>query len=245
MAPRALPLVVTFALACGMMRLLLQQQGIEVTLATSTTLETTDILRNLRSKLAQAEQRATLAEVKLHSQEQIMRKNASPTAMHATNTATPAERLYIHNMDSLPAKHGDLMMMTYATGGVREMLYNWVRHVQRLNLPLLVAAMDHAVVEQCSAQHFDCLDWSHTATSADKTYVRGSFDGFRALGVRKLDALLPVLKSGVHVVLSDVDCVWSSSPLPMFHGQIAGFGDPLHIITPPCIHVVSATQRKC
>jgi len=50
--------------------------------------------------------------------------------------------------------------------------------------------------------------------------VRGSFDGFRALGVRKLDALLPVLRKGIHIVLSDVDCVWSSSPLPMFEGRV-------------------------
>jgi hypothetical protein len=53
-------------------------------------------------------------------------------------------------------------------------------------------------------------------------------DGFRALGERKIDALLPVLRAGVHVVLSDVDCVWSSSPLPMFHGQISGFEDFAH-----------------
>ena len=52
--------------------------------------------------------------------------------------------------------------------------------------------------------------------------MRGSFDGFRALGVRKLDALLPVLRAGVNVVLSDVDCVWSARPLPMFHGQVRG-----------------------
>ena len=117
------------------------------------------------------------------------------------------------------------MMTTYATGGVREMLYNWVLHVQRLGLPILVSAMDKQVVEQCTAQRFHCLDWSHTASVNDKSYVRGSFDGFRALGVRKLDALLPVLRAGVNVVLSDVDCVWSASPLPMFHGQVRGFED--------------------
>ena len=58
--------------------------------------------------------------------------------------------------------------------------------------------------------------------------MRGSFAGFRALGVRKLDALLPVLRAGVNVVLSDVDCVWSASPLPMFHGQVPGFEDFAH-----------------
>ena len=93
---------------------------------------------------------------------------------------------------------GDLMMMTYATGGVREMLYNWVLHVQRLGLPILVSAMDKDVVAQCTAQRFHCLDWSHTTTGADRSYVRGSFDGFRALGVRKLDALLPVLRAGIN-----------------------------------------------
>ena len=87
------------------------------------------------------------------------------------------------------------------------MLYNWVLHVQRLELPILVSAMDKDVVVQCTAQHFHCLDWSHTAAAADTSYVRGSFDGFRALGVRKLDALLPVLRAGIHDVLSDVDCV--------------------------------------
>ena len=38
----------------------------------------------------------------------------------------------------------------------------------------------------------------HAMASAafDQQYVRGSFGGFRALGVRKLDALLPVLRAG-------------------------------------------------
>ena len=117
------------------------------------------------------------------------------------------------------------MMMTYATGGVREMLYNWVLHVQRLGLPILVSAMDKDVVAMAVEKRFHCLDWSHTAAAADTSYVRGSFDGFRALGVRKLDALLPVLRAGINVVLSDVDCVWSASPLPMFHGQVRRFED--------------------
>ena len=33
-------------------------------------------------------------------------------------------------------------MMSFATGGVRDMLDNWVRHVRMLGLPILVAAMD-------------------------------------------------------------------------------------------------------
>ena len=189
----------------------------------------TELLKDLRMRLAAAEARAQRAEAK-----SCTVPDAQPSAPQPNSTVPAALDLamaadnFIHTIGSLPAKPGDLMMMTYATGGVREMLWNWVLHVQRLGLPVLVAAMDKAVVKQCSAQLFHCLDWSHTATGMDKSYVRGSFDGFRALGVRKLDALLPVLRAGVHVVLSDVDCVWSSSPLPMFHGQLPGFEDFAH-----------------
>ena len=56
-------------------------------------------------------------------------------------------------------------------------------------------------------------------------YIRGDFAGFRALGVRKVDALLPILRRGVHVVLSDVDCVWLHDPNPMVRGLVPGYED--------------------
>ena len=40
-------------------------------------------------------------------------------------------------------------MMSFATGGVRDMLDNWVRHVRMLKLPILVAAMDAEVIGRC------------------------------------------------------------------------------------------------
>ena len=106
----------------------------------------------------------------------------APASAGCTVAAEPAgpparDLSFIHTTTSLPASAGDLLMMTYATGGVSEMLHNWVLHVARLGLPILVAAMDKDVVRQCSRQRFDCLDWSHTATTADSSYVRGSFGG--------------------------------------------------------------------
>ena len=254
--PRVLPLIVTFALVACLLSLLSTVQRPEIitrgllsTAVASANSDSVELVRSLREQLRAAQQRSLTAEEQLRKLSSLVSTDgasssataaataaadaagaaaAAAAAAASDSTADAATRSYIHTTDSLPAKPGDLMMMTYATGGVREMLHNWVLHVQRLGLPVLVAAMDQQVVTQCTAQTFDCLDWSHTATGADKTYVRGSFDGFRALGVRKLDALLPVLRAGVHVVLSDVDCVWSSSPLPMFHGQIAGFEDFAH-----------------
>ena len=189
-------------------------------------------LQMLRQRLASAETRAADAEAILQRERQQRSLSTGGDAPAATGgnsvpetTSQGEATTYVHTLTSLPAKPGDLMMTTYATGGVREMLQNWVLHVRRLGLPILVSAMDKDVVAQCSAQRFHCLDWSHTAAAADTSYVRGSFDGFRALGVRKLDALLPVLRAGIHVVLSDVDCVWSSSPLPLFHGSVPSFED--------------------
>ena len=63
-------------------------------------------------------------------------------------------------------------------------------------------------------------------------YIRGDFAGFRALGVRKVDALLPILRRGVHVVLSDVDCVWLHDPNPMVRGLVPGCADT-YVPDPP------------
>ena len=41
--------------------------------------------------------------------------------------------------------------------------------------------------------------------------------------MRKIDALLSILGSGLHIVLSDVDCVWSADPLPFVLGQRHGY----------------------
>ena len=42
--------------------------------------------------------------------------------------ALGAAHSFIHTIDSLPYSKGDLVMMSFATGGVRDMLDNWVRH---------------------------------------------------------------------------------------------------------------------
>lgn len=191
------------------------------------------LIGTLRARLAEADARAARAEAKAEAAQRALstaRAQSKGGVAVAAAASAPSDDAdpFIHTISTLPAKPGDLMMMTYATGGVREMLHNWVLHVKRLGLPILVSAMDRDVILQCTAQSFHCLDWSHTATTMDTSYVRGSFGGFRALGVRKLDALLPVLRAGIDVVLSDVDCVWSSSPLPMFRGELPGFEDFAH-----------------
>ena len=134
---------------------------------------------------------------------------------------------FIHTIDSLPYSKGDLVMMSFATGGVRDMLDNWVRHVRMLKLPILVAAMDAEVIGRCNAERFDCYSCVQEQEKVPR-YIRGDFSGFRALGVRKVDALLPILRRGVHVVLSDVDCVWLHDPNPMVRGLVAGYEDFAH-----------------
>ena len=129
---------------------------------------------------------------------------AAPTVPTAP-AAVPhdGQQSYVHTLSSLASagiKPGDLMMTTYATGGVREMLHNWVLNLQlHVTTPMLVAAMDSAVVAQCSAERFHCLDWSRTEVSQDGQYNRGDFAGFRALGVRKVDALLSILRAGAPI----------------------------------------------
>ena len=77
--------------------------------------------------------------------------------------------VYVHAPASLPPLlNGSILMMTYATAGVRELLTNWLQHVERLQLPILVAAMDAGVISQCRAERFQCLDWSSTADALER-----------------------------------------------------------------------------
>ena len=139
----------------------------------------------LREKLAAASSRATAAEETLalkHSAlsaatAEIARvtheastakaavhrcdASASPTSTKAgpsSQSQPQAVVEYVHASAADFAPAGTLVMTTYATGGVQEMLRNWVLHVQRLQSPLLVCAMDAAIVRQCREQGFHCLD---------------------------------------------------------------------------------------
>ena len=80
---------------------------------------------------------------------------------------------------------------------------------------------------RCNAERFDCYSCVQPQEEVPR-YIRGDFSGFRALGVRKVDALLPILRRGVHVVLSDVDCVWLHDPNPMVRGLVPGYEDFAH-----------------
>jgi hypothetical protein len=217
----------------------------------------------LREKLAAANSRATTAEETLalkHSALSVAtaeiarvthETSVAKAAAHrcdATTKAGPSQALppvveYVHESAADFAPAGTLVMTTYATGGVQEMLRNWVLHVQRLQSPLLVCAMDAAIVRQCREQGFHCLDWSQRQVAGQGEfgdYVRGNELGFRLLGVRKIDALLSILASGLHIVLSDVDCVWSADPLPFVLGQRHGYASLAHadvLVATDCMQV--------
>ena len=88
---------------------------------------------------------------------------------------------------------------------------------------------------RCNAERFDCYSCVQEQEKVPR-YIRGDFAGFRALGVRKVDALLPILRRGVHVVLSDVDCVWLHDPNPMVRGLVPGCADTYVPDPPYCTH---------
>ena len=170
---RQLQAVVAVVFIVGLFALVNQQRGMTQHAPLQ---ENPELVRALRVRLADADARALSAEAKSSLLEQRVRKLGQHTSTATAGVSSAASSAgasigveqvqYIHTTTSLPAKRGDLMMMTYATGGVREMLTNWVKHVQRLGLPELVAAMDKDVVSQCDSEAFHCLNWSHTATGA-------------------------------------------------------------------------------
>ena len=132
-------------------------------------------------------QRAKDAETIQHLRRQLSEALVATVPADAAPAAAPMHavaRSFIHTIDMLPYSTGDLVMMTFATGGVRDMLDNWVRHVRMLKLPILVAAMDDDVLLQCNAEQFECYSCVQKKKELPR-YIRGDFAGFRALGVRK------------------------------------------------------------
>tara|TARA_B110001452_G_scaffold251255_1_gene240170 strand:+ start:546 stop:1520 length:975 start_codon:yes stop_codon:yes gene_type:complete len=174
-----------------------------------------EVIAKLRRQLVEAEQ------AKLAALSQLKEAQGGGAGQQA------GAHSFIHSVDTLPYQRDDLVMMTFATGGVRDMLDNWVRHVRVLKLPILVAAMDEVVLSQCKSEGFECYSCVKEKDDMPR-YIRGDFAGFRALGVRKVDALLPILRRGVHVILSDVDAVWLHDPNPMVRGVTPGFEDFAH-----------------
>ena len=82
--------------------------------------------------------------------------------------------------------------------------------------------MDKDVVQMAVALKFHCLDWSHTAAGYDSSYG-GSFDGFRALGVRKPTRCYPCCApaSTSCSATSTASTVASAN----VHGQLRGYED--------------------
>ena len=138
-----------------------------------------------------AEDAETIQRLRRQLREAELPRSCHGSAAAAPTMTTPAAaatrdttRSFIYTINMLPYSTGDLVMMTFATGGVRDMLENWVRHVRMLKLPILVAAMDADVIAQCNAEQFECYSCVQEKEKVPR-YIRGDFAGFRALGVRK------------------------------------------------------------
>ena len=52
------------------------------------------------------------------------------------------------NGTRLPGGEDEILMLTFATFSLSELLHNWVLHLQQLRLPCVVAALDAAVMRQ-------------------------------------------------------------------------------------------------
>ena len=78
----------------------------------------------LRTQLRAAETRVRSLEADLRGK--CAREAAEPRAADRPGALTPTET-FVRTEANLPARAGQMVMMTYATGGVAEMLRNWVR----------------------------------------------------------------------------------------------------------------------
>ena len=110
------------------------------------------------------------------------------------------------------------MSATFATTELQDFLHNWLTHAESVGLPnVFVIALDAKVAAWCAARRVPSMDASHLI---DKGQFHHSVMGFRehkqsfnAIGEAKVLALRGLLDAGVHVLLSDVDVVWTGNPV--------------------------------
>lgn len=145
-----------------------------------------------------------------------------------------------------PRAESKLVMVTVANEAFHQLLMNWIAFVKPYGIPIVVGALDDAIIKRCekvgvpavSLQHagFDTSLVDLDVDGVKNLNFRGSQRGFQNYGVRKLALLLTLLEMGLDVSLSDTDVVWMKSPQKLFSRKSGTFTEVADVlVTSDCL----------
>jgi hypothetical protein len=116
----------------------------------------------------------------------------------------------------LEVPEGGTVWLTLANYAFRDLAINWAAHVYKLRKErsAAIAALDHTFLSTLVAERMPCLDFVQPLLRRASEDLRSNVTGFRRFGATKASLVLAFLARGREVLLSDVDVVWISDPMP-------------------------------
>lgn len=111
---------------------------------------------------------------------------------------------------------GGTVWLTLANYAFRDLAVNWAAHVYKLRKErsAAIAALDHKFLSTLVAERLPCLDFVQPLLQRASEDLRSNVTGFRRFGATKASLVLAFLTRDREVLLSDVDVVWISDPMP-------------------------------
>jgi len=112
---------------------------------------------------------------------------------------------------------GGMVWLTLANSAFKNLAINWAAHIYKLRKErsALIAALDAPFVATLVAERLPCLDFVQPLLLRASHDLRSNVTGFRRFGASKASLVLRFLSRDREVLISDVDVVWISDPLPL------------------------------
>ena len=126
-------------------------------------------------------------------------------------SGAPDYRLSVERIKAHCDSH-NIILVTFVNSKRANYAYTWASHLVRLRLTnYMVGAMDGEALVKLAKRNITAFDMAAGLTTAD--YGWGT-KNFRALGLRKSELIITLLKAGADPIVTDADALITRDPTP-------------------------------
>jgi len=126
-------------------------------------------------------------------------------------SGAPDYRLSVERIKAHCDSH-NIILVTFVNSKRANYAYTWASHLMRLRLTnYMVGAMDGEALVKLTKRNITAFDMAAGLTTAD--YGWGT-KNFRALGLRKSELIITLLKAGADPIVTDADALITRDPTP-------------------------------
>lgn len=147
------------------------------------------------------------------AQEQWQRRSAPPAGSRRRVVEGLSElQLNTHAIELLTTTDAHLLFLTFGGESMADFMHNWIHHVRAIGVKAyLVAALDKPAYEVCNRAGYPSAQLDFNSSWS---YFRMNDQAFLQMGILKNNLLVSFLRTGLDVLISDLDVVWLKHPGP-------------------------------